>query len=371
MAETPIHAFHGGASFDAIGTGFHDLARRTSIVDADVLDAWYEPAPAVLATLREHLPWLVKTSPPTHGDGLRAAIAARHGLAPGNVLVGGGTSSLMFLALPKLIARGDTVALLDPTYGEYRHLAETVLGARIVPCELQEAAGFAPDPRAIAATANAARAKLLILTNPNSPTGQCLDRDGLRTLLGALDRDCRVWIDETYVDFTTDVPTAEPLVRDDARLVVAKSMSKFFALSGLRVGYLAADRALTAALEPWNPPWSAGLLAQVAAVRALAEYGWYREQARRTHALREQLQKDIDALAGLRCVPSTTNFLLFATPRVPSATLVAQCRQAGVYLRDCASLSPRLGTRFVRTAVKDGAANARIVAALAAAVRNG
>src|SRR3989337_971210 len=94
----PIPAFHGGASFDAIGTGFDDLARRTSIVDADVLDAWYEPAPAVLATLREHLPWLAKTSPPTHGDGLRAAIASRHGLAPGNVLVGGGTSALLFLA---------------------------------------------------------------------------------------------------------------------------------------------------------------------------------------------------------------------------------------------------------------------------------
>jgi len=370
MAEpTPIHAFHGGASFDAIGTDFHDLARAASIVDADVLDAWYEPAPAVLATLRDHLPWLVKTSPPTHGDGLRAAIAARHGLDPGNVLIGGGSSSLMFLALPKLIARGDAVALLDPMYGEYRHLAEHVLGARIVPCELQEAAGFRPDPRAIAATATAAGSKLLILTNPNSPTGQCLDLAGLRTLLAGLPHDCRVWIDETYIDFVLDVPTAEPLVREDPRVIVAKSMSKFFALSGLRVGYLAADSERIAALEPWNPPWSAGLLAQVAAVRALQSYDWYRQQAKATHALREDLRQRIDGLAGLRCFASTTNFLLFATERVAAAQLVARCRGHGVYLRDCASLSPRFGARFVRTAVKDAPTNSKIVAALTAAVR--
>ncbi len=367
--QPPIHAFHGGASFDAIGADFADLSRRTGVVDADVLDAWYDPAPAVLETLRQHLPWLVKTSPPTHGDGLREAIAARHGLPAANVLVGGGTSALMFLALPKLIAPGDTVALLDPMYGEYRHIAEHVLLARVVACELQESAGFQPDPRAIAASAAAARAKLLVLVNPNSPTGRCLDRDGLGVLLAALPRDCRVWIDETYIDFVADVPTAEPLLRHDPRVIVAKSMSKFFALSGLRVGYLAADRALIDTLAPWNPPWSAGLIAQVAAVRALQSYDWYRAHARRTHELREQLRREIDALPGLRCFPSTTNFLLFATEHVPAATLVARCRERGVYLRDCASLSPRFQARFVRTAVKDAAANRCIVEALAGAVR--
>ncbi len=275
----------------------------------------------------------------------------------------------MFLALPKLVAAGDAVALLDPMYGEYRHLVERVLGARVVPCELHERDGFRPDARAIAATATAARAKLLVLVNPNSPTGVGFDGAGLRALLAALPRDCRVWIDETYVDFAPDVPTAEPLVRDDARVIVAKSMSKFFALSGLRVGYLACDRALAASLESWNPPWSAGLLAQVAATRALQSYAWYRERAVETHALREALRARIDAIAGLRCLPSTTNFLLFASERVPAATLVQRCRDQSVFVRDCASLSPRFGARFVRTAVKDAAANARIAQALAAAAR--
>lgn len=364
-----MHAFHGGASFDAIGVDFGDLNRRAAIVDADVLDAWYEPAPAVLDTLRAHLPWLVKTSPPTHGDGLRDAIAARHGLSPQQVLIGGGTSSLMFLAIPRLVPRGARVAILDPMYGEYRHITEHLLGCAITPCELQESDGFAPDPVAIARTVREAGCRVLILVNPNSPTGRLLDRDGMQRLLRGLPADCRVWIDETYVDFAPDVPTAEPLVAQDARVIVAKSMSKFFALSGLRVGYLVADRGLVAELEPWNPPWSAGLLAQVAAVRALQSYAWYRDRARDTHALREGLAAEIDAIGGLRCMPSTTNFVMFRTERASAATLVARCREDGVFVRDCSSLSPRFGARFVRTAVKDAAANARIVAALRAASR--
>jgi len=362
----PKHAFHGGASFDAIGSDFGDLARRHQIVDADVLDAWYEPAPGVLATLREHLPWLVKTSPPTHGDGLRSAIAARHGLLPQQVILGGGTSALMYLAFPRLVERGDTVALLDPMYGEYRHLFEQVIGANVVCHELEAAEGFRPDPEAIAATVQRHGARLLVLVNPNSPTGVAMNLEQIRRLLAALPETTKVWIDETYVDFAPDVPTAEPLVANDTRLLVAKSMSKFFALSGLRVGYLCAAAGLIAELETWNPPWSAGLLAQCAAVRALQEYSWYRERAVETHRLRTALAACIDAIPGLQTYPSETNFVMFATQRIPAAELVANCRRHGVFLRDCSSLSHRFGGRFVRTAVKVGEANERILAALRA-----
>jgi histidinol-phosphate/aromatic aminotransferase/cobyric acid decarboxylase-like protein len=367
VSQGPQHAFHGGASFDAIGADFEDLDRRHQVVDADVLDAWYEPAPAVLETLREHLAWLVKTSPPTHGEGLRAAIAARAGVSPGQVLLGGGTSSLMYTVFPQLVGAGDTVAILDPMYGEYHHVFAHVLGVRVVPCELDAAAGFAPDPLAIARTVRRSGARLLVLVNPNSPTGVAMPRRALEALLAELPEGVQVWIDETYVDFVPEVPTAEPLVARDPRVMVAKSMSKFFALSGLRVGYLCADEAVVATLARRNPPWSVGLLAQCAAVRALEHYPWYRERAAETHLLRAALAAQIDAIPGLRCVPSTTNFLLFATARVPAPDLVAKCRDQGVFVRDCGSLSPRFGTRYVRTAVKDANRNAHIVAALVAA----
>lgn len=371
MADPAAKAFHGGASFDAIGVDFADLARRHQIIDADVLDAWYEPAPAVLAVLRENLAWLVKTSPPTHGAGLRAAIAARQGLAAANVLVGGGTSALIFLAFAQLLKAGDCAVILDPMYGEYRHVCEQVIGARVVASPLDAARAFRPDPIAIADRVIQAQAKLLVLVNPNSPTGMVLGRDGLAELLRRLPAEVRVWIDETYIDFVPDVPSAEPLVAQDQRLIVAKSMSKFFALSGLRVGYLAAHARVINEFELRNPPWSVGLLAQCAAVTALQEYAWYRQRAQETHALREALAEAIAGIDGLRPFASTTNFVMFETVQLAANLLVERCRDHGVFLRDCASLSERFGARYVRTAVKDGPANARIVAALRAATAAG
>jgi YfiH family protein len=148
-------------------------------------------------------------------------------------------------------------------YGEYDHLCGQVIGAEIVRAELSEAEAFAPDPDEIAKAARGCR--LLIMVNPNSPTGRTLSAEGLGRLLSQLDDDITVWIDETYIDFAPGVPSAEPLVATDPRLIVCKSMSKFFGLSGLRVGYLAADPARLVGLtqvhgidvatveQPWLP----------------------------------------------------------------------------------------------------------------------
>src|SRR5690349_339891 len=100
---SPIHAVHGGAAFDAIGTDFSALERRRDVVGADVLDAWYDPAPSVVAAFAQHLTWLVKTSPPTQADGLERTVCEVRGLPPESVLVGGGSSNLIYLLLPQVV----------------------------------------------------------------------------------------------------------------------------------------------------------------------------------------------------------------------------------------------------------------------------
>src|SRR5262249_51244469 len=89
-AATPEACYHGGAFFDAIGDGFDDLGRRRDIIPADVLDAWFAPAPAVVEALRAHLDWIVRTSPPTNGEGLVRAIARARGIPASAVGPGGG-----------------------------------------------------------------------------------------------------------------------------------------------------------------------------------------------------------------------------------------------------------------------------------------
>ena len=101
--------FHGGAFFKAIGDDFKSLDRATSIINADVLDAWFPPAPAVIDSIREYLPWLLRTSPPTDAEGLVRTIAAVRGVPDECVLVGSGSSDLIYLALREWLSPASRV----------------------------------------------------------------------------------------------------------------------------------------------------------------------------------------------------------------------------------------------------------------------
>ncbi|MCX7800256.1 MAG: histidinol-phosphate aminotransferase family protein [Fimbriimonadales bacterium] len=361
------HAVHGGDFFKAIGEEFEDLGRSASVVSADVLDAWYDPSPNAVGKVAQWLPWLMRTSPPTHGEGLRRVLARTRGLPEEALLLGSGTSSLMYAAFPRLVRADDLVVLLDPMYGEYAHLFENVLGCRVRRHRLPSEEGFRPHPERIAEDCR--DAALLVLVNPNSPTGNGMDTEALAELLRRLSPRCRVWVDETYVDFAPDGWSGEPLVPHDPRLIVCKSMSKFYALSGLRIGYLAADPDWIRALEPMSPPWSVGLIAQVAAVEALKDRAYYRAMRDRTAELRADLAASLSTLPGVRKVyPSVTNFLLFRVGEPGAAEVARRCSERGVFLRNCDSLSPRFRDDHLRTAVKDAETNLRILDALAAAL---
>lgn len=368
----PEACAHGGAFFEALGEEFDDLGRRGDIVNADVLDAWFDPAPGVVAALHEHLPWLLRTSPPTRSEGLVRVIARARGVPEAHVLAAGGSSELIFLALPRFVSRGAKALLLDPTYGEYAHLLGKVIGARVERFPLSRAAGWRPDADALAAAVRASRPELLVIVNPNSPTGVHLPRAGLEAVLAALPPGAKAWVDETYVDYAGPGASLEAFAAASDRVVVVKSMSKVYALSGVRAAYAVGPRALLDPLRTFVPPWAVGLLAQVAAVRALEDPAWYAARWAETHALRARLAADLRAL-GLDVVEGCTNFLLAHLPASgpTAAVLVARCMAGGVYLRDCGDLGATMGDRTVRTAVKDAATNARIVAAIAAALRAG
>jgi histidinol-phosphate/aromatic aminotransferase/cobyric acid decarboxylase-like protein len=175
----------------------------------------------------------------------------------------------------------------------------------------------------------------------------------------------RVWIDETYLEYVGSEQSLEGLASRSGRVVVCKSMSKVYALSGLRAAYLCAAPGLLAELRAWTPPWAIGLPAQVAVVRALEAGEYYRRRYAETHRLRERLRLSLLRL-GLDPVPGVANFLLVHMPAggAGAAELLARCRARGLFLRDTASLSRRLRDRAFRIAVKDAATTARMLAIL-------
>lgn len=366
--EGPAKAVHGGAFFDAIGDAFDDLTRRHGIVNADVLDAWFPPSPRIAAAIAPHLEWLLATSPPTSCEGLVRTLAASRGVPEANVLPGAGSSELIFLALRHWLRPGQRALVLDPSYGEYAHVLGQVVGCRVERFPLERSEGYRPDPARLAA-ALASGPDLVVVVNPNSPTGVHMPRAALIDAIRGAPAATRFWIDETYVDYAGEGATLEPFAAASRNVYVCKSMSKAYALSGARVAYLVGPADGIGALRALTPPWAVGLIAQVAAVEALRDRPYYEARWRETHGLRADLVAALRARVGADVVPGCANFVLFHLPggAPTAAEVVRRCRERGVYVRDFPEMA-RLGPSALRVAVKDAASNAKVVAALAAAL---
>ena len=364
----PAACFHGGAFFEAVGAGFDSLERSRTIINADVLDAWFPPSPKVLAALQEHLPWLLRTSPPTSCKGLIDAIAHARGVAPENVLPGAGSSDLIFRALRHWLTPASHALILDPTYGEYAHVLERVIGCTVDRLALSRRNNYEVDLARLEA-AFADNYDLVVLVNPNSPTGRHVQRADLERVFRRAPARTRAWVDETYVEYAGAGQSLEPLAARSENLIVCKSMSKVYALSGARVAYLCAGPHQLEELRAITPPWVVSLPAQVAAVRALQDRDYYAARYAETTALRDQLVGQLHSL-GLEIVPGIANFILCHLPSdgPDAATVVQRCRGRNLFLRDAAVMGLQLGRHALRIAVKDAETNRRMAGILSKAL---
>ncbi|HEV8543153.1 MAG TPA: histidinol-phosphate transaminase, partial [Verrucomicrobiae bacterium] len=339
----PAQCFHGGAFFEAIGERFDSLEKAKEVINADVLDAWFPPSPKVLAALRENLDWILRTSPPTSANGLIETIAAARGVTRRQILTGAGSSSLIFLAFPQWLNAASRVLILDPTYGEYAHVLEKVLH-----CEVDRFALRREEEFTIALPQLIERCQdgfdMVALVNPNSPTGTFQRREEMFKLVRQIPERTLVWIDETYIDYVGRDQSFEPLVHRFRNVVVCKSMSKTYALSGARTAYLCAAPHLLEGLRALTPPWAVSLPAQISAVKALEDTAYYEERYLETAAFRDEFVRQLRG-KGFVVTSSPANFLLVhLDPNgPPAADVVQRCRKENVHLRDAALMGQEMG----------------------------
>ena len=350
--------YHGGAFFDAIGDEFNELSKKDEVINADVLDAWFDPAPSVLEALAAHLPWILKTSPPTGCEGMRRMLSHARGVNEENILPGAGSSDLIFLGLRYWLRPDSRVLILDPMYGEYAHLLERVVGCQVDRLTLSRAKNYSVDCEQLAAALKRGY-DCVVLVNPNSPTGQHIPRDRLEALLDAAPRTTRFWIDETYVEYAGGPSQSlERFAVASTNVVICKSMSKVYALSGARCAYLCGPAYLLDELRTISPPWAVSLPGQIAACEALRSVSYYRDRWEQTHALREELSSGLRTL-GWDVLPGCANFVLCHLPitQPEAAVVVAACRRRNLFLRDVANMGQCFDTRTLRVAVKDAKTN--------------
>jgi histidinol-phosphate/aromatic aminotransferase/cobyric acid decarboxylase-like protein len=292
------------------------------------------------------------------------AISRTRGVAVKSLVPGAGSSALIFTAFQRWLTKESRVLVLDPMYGEYAHVLEHVVGCRVDRLELDAGDEFRVNLDRLAEAASRGY-DLIVLVNPNNPTGKQVPPALLKGVLERLPRTTRVWIDETYADYAGSDQTLEAFAAASDNVVVCKSLSKVFALSGARAAYLCGPAAVAADLRSITPPWAVSLPAQVAAVAALKCPAYYAAKHAQTHVLRESLAASLREL-GWEVFDGVINSVLCRLPEgAPSAAeLVAACRQRGVFIRDCASVSRLLSRCWVRVAVKDESTNARVVECL-------
>jgi histidinol-phosphate/aromatic aminotransferase/cobyric acid decarboxylase-like protein/GNAT superfamily N-acetyltransferase len=370
FATRPDGCEHGGASFTAIGSDFRSLEQRSRIVAADVLDAWFPPAPGVQAVLSEDPGWMARTSPPADAEGLLAEIAAARDLPVDALAVGSGSSDLIYRAFTHRLTPQSRVLLIDPSYGEYAHVTERVIGCQVDRFQVRRSEGWRIDLDRLAAVVGSGDYDLVVVVNPNNPTGRHAPAAELRAVIAAAPSGTRWWVDEAYIGYVDLAESLVGLAATDPCVVVCTSLSKMYALSGLRGAFLVAEPSTASELRRLTPPWQVSLPAQLAAVAALRDPAYYRDRWERTHELRRDLAADLAALGSVEVEEAVANFLTLTLPTdgPNAARFVQECRSDDVYLRDLSPLSPEYQGRMVRIAVKDAEENARIVTACASAL---
>jgi histidinol-phosphate aminotransferase len=237
---------------------------------------------------------------------LSAALAAHYGREPEQVIVSNGSCELLMLLGEALLERGDEVVFADPSFVVYRDVC-LLHGAvaRAVPL-----ADFSHDLDAMA-VAVGPRTKMLIVCNPNNPTGTYVPVAAIAELVNAVPDDVLIVIDEAYNEFVSAADSQDVLALQASHenVCVLRTFSKIYGLCGLRVGYGLGAPELKAAIDKVRQPFNVNLLAQVAAREALKHQDQVAQRAQANAELRQYMVEQL-ARMGRATVPSEANFML-------------------------------------------------------------
>jgi histidinol-phosphate aminotransferase len=293
--------------------------------------------------------------PDRHATRVREMLAERHEVQPEQIVVGNGAAELLQLATMVLLEGGELVTPW-PSYPLYPLMAQRA-GGRAIPVE--------PSAEAIRAAVGD-RTRIVTICNPNDPTGMYMDSEELGELIGSLPDDVNVLLDEAYIQFQDVEPEDACLRLVDAfpRLLVFRTFSKIYGLSGLRAGYVVGSTASADVLSALAPALGISVLTQAGLAQALkigdAEISRRRALVieQRTRLLRALHDMPVDA------PDSQANFVWLHASGLTGAQLTGALEKAGVIV---APGGPLGADDHVRASVRGAAATDRLLAALAAA----
>lgn len=342
---------HGGLDYARLQA---EGVAPEEVLDFSVNSNPFGPVPAV----REALQRIAVSRYPDREAGLlRERLAERHGLSPAQVVVTNGTAEAIWLLALAYLEPGDPVLIVGPTFGEYR-VASEIAGARVTVWRADGTSDFRPDVDDLIRRIAAMRPRIVWLCNPNNPTGVYLGEDEVRGLLSACEQaGSLLVVDEAYVNFVASPWDATALLAS-GHIALLRSMTKDYALAGLRLGYVLGTAEIARALRRVQPPWSVNAAAQEVGIVVLDHREAYEEMWRQLRRLTGALYTAVIGL-GLPAVPTATNFFLIRTGD-GDRTREALWRHR-ILVRSCASFGL---PAYIRVATRREEENRRLLEAL-------
>ncbi len=259
---------------------------------------------------------------------LRQRLADRLKIAPDNIIVGSGTTELIRLIALAYFNKGDEILILEPTYGEYE-MAGQLAGANVVKHRSRAEDGFVHKTDEVVDLINQHRPKALFICNPNNPTGRYLSQPEIEKILTAIG-DGLLVLDEAYLSFVERTWPSLELI-SQGNVVLLRSMTKDYALTGLRLGYAIAGKEIIETLRLVCPPWNVNIVAQQAGVRVLEHEEALDESKQKIREAKQFLLKGLSQL-GLPPVPSDTHYFLVGAGNAEAFR--ARLLKHGIQVRD-------------------------------------
>lgn len=263
----------------------------------------YDPSPSVLRVVREFSADSLRRYPDPTAAAFRTCAGDILGIPPDWILCGNGSDDILTIATRTFVGEGEHLRTAYPSYILYKTLAD-IQGASTETVDFDEQWHL---PESFLRPAPGL--KLVFLANPNSPSGSCLAPDVVEHIARQLD--CPLLVDEAYVDFAET--NCLQLVRRCDNVLVSRTLSKSYALAGLRFGYVVARPAVIEQLQKVKDSYNCDAISIAAATAAIADQAWLRTTTARICATRSRAAEQLSQL-GLCVQPSQANFLWCTHP---------------------------------------------------------
>jgi threonine-phosphate decarboxylase len=306
--------------------------------------------------------------PDTNSNELRQVIASHFEITKGNVVIGNGSTELMYLFAEAFLRNGDKAVMPAPTFGEYE---SAVRKTGETPKFIELGKNFTIESDSFKREMSGA--KIVFLCNPNNPTSMLIQEQTLTNIIkSAMEKDTLVFLDEDFLEFVEDEKNLTMIgkIKKYPNLFILRSFTKIFGLTGLRVGYGIANTEIIKVLSCAKIPWNVNCLAQAAAVAALKDEEHLRITRELIKKEKAWLQRELCKFGTFKFSEPDANFFFIniRSSGLTAAEMKNNMLKQGILIRDCTSFRG-LDDFYVRVAVKTHRENERLIEAFKRTVK--